>query len=47
MAPTRRQRQAFGGDDVESGGMVEARDPARGPLKPIEDAPGSYVKVKS
>jgi polyhydroxyalkanoate synthase len=30
-----------------SGGMVPARDPAKGPLKPIEDAPGSYVKVKS
>jgi polyhydroxyalkanoate synthase len=30
-----------------SGGQVAARDPAAGPLKPIEDAPGSYVKVKS
>ena len=30
-----------------SGGMVPARDPAKGPLKPIEDAPGSYVQVKS
>ncbi len=30
-----------------SGGMVAARDPAKGPLKPIEDAPGSYVKVRS
>lgn len=30
-----------------AGGMVPARDPAKGPLKPIEDAPGSYVKVKS
>jgi len=30
-----------------SGGMVPARDPAKGPLKPLEDAPGSYVKVKS
>ena len=30
-----------------SGGMVPARDPAAGPLPAIEDAPGSYVKVKS
>ncbi|WP_304190214.1 class I poly(R)-hydroxyalkanoic acid synthase [Phenylobacterium aquaticum] len=30
-----------------SGKMVPARDPAKGPLKPLEDAPGSYVKVKS
>ncbi|MDP1641247.1 MAG: class I poly(R)-hydroxyalkanoic acid synthase, partial [Phenylobacterium sp.] len=30
-----------------SGGMVPARDPAKGPFKPLEDAPGSYVKVKS
>ena len=30
-----------------SGGKVAARDPARGPFAPIEDAPGSYVKVKS
>ncbi|HUO21448.1 MAG TPA: class I poly(R)-hydroxyalkanoic acid synthase [Caulobacteraceae bacterium] len=30
-----------------SGEMVPARDPAKGPLKPIEDAPGSYVRVKS
>lgn len=30
-----------------SGDLVAARDPANGPLKPIEDAPGSYVKVKS
>jgi polyhydroxyalkanoate synthase subunit PhaC len=30
-----------------SGGMVPARDPARGPLKPLEDAPGSFVKVRS
>jgi len=27
-----------------SGEKVDARDPAAGPLKPIEDAPGSYVK---
>jgi len=32
---------------TRSGGEVPARDPAKGPLKPIEDAPGSYVKVKS
>ncbi|HTX49802.1 MAG TPA: alpha/beta fold hydrolase, partial [Caulobacteraceae bacterium] len=30
-----------------SGKQVPARDPANGPLKPLEDAPGSYVKVKS
>jgi polyhydroxyalkanoate synthase len=30
-----------------SGEQVEARDPANGPLKPIEDAPGRFVKVKS
>ncbi len=30
-----------------SGGEVPARDPASGPLKPIEDAPGSFVKVRS
>jgi polyhydroxyalkanoate synthase len=30
-----------------SGKQVPARDPSEGPLKPIEDAPGSYVKVKS
>jgi polyhydroxyalkanoate synthase len=33
--------------EERSGGKVPARDPAKGPLKPIEDAPGSYVKVKS
>ena len=32
---------------ARSGGGVKARDPAKGPLKPIEDAPGSYVKVRS
>ena len=32
---------------AKSGGQVPARDPAKGPFKPIEDAPGSYVKVKS
>jgi polyhydroxyalkanoate synthase len=31
----------------KSGGQVPARDPAKGPLMPLEDAPGSYVKVKS
>ena len=30
-----------------SGELVAARDPKTGPLKPIEPAPGSYVKVKS
>jgi polyhydroxyalkanoate synthase len=30
-----------------SGGKVAARDPAKGPLKPLEDAPGSFVRVKS
>jgi polyhydroxyalkanoate synthase len=30
-----------------SGRQVPARDPAKGALKPIEDAPGSYVKVRS
>ncbi|MEJ0065361.1 MAG: class I poly(R)-hydroxyalkanoic acid synthase [Caulobacteraceae bacterium] len=30
-----------------SGDQVPARDPAKGPLRPIEDAPGSYVKVRS
>ena len=31
----------------KSGPMVAARDPAAGPLKPIEDAPGSFVRVRS
>jgi polyhydroxyalkanoate synthase subunit PhaC len=31
----------------KSGEMVPARDPAKGVLKPIEDAPGSFVRVKS
>lgn len=30
-----------------SGGKVPARDPGAGPLAPIEDAPGSFVKVRS
>ncbi len=29
-----------------SGAKVPARDPATGPLKPIEDAPGSYVRSR-
>lgn len=29
-----------------SGGDVKAREPGAGKLKPIEDAPGSYVKVR-
>jgi polyhydroxyalkanoate synthase len=32
---------------ARSGPLVPARDPAKGPLKPIEPAPGSYVKVRS
>ena len=32
---------------ARSGRQVPARDPTKGPLKPLEDAPGSYVKVKS
>ena len=31
----------------KSGGLVPARDPAKGKFSPIEAAPGSYVKVKS
>ena len=31
----------------KSGDMVPARDPTKGKLKPIEDAPGSYVQVRS
>ncbi len=30
-----------------SGGRVPARDPGAGPLRPLEDAPGSFVKVRS
>ncbi|MDB5452644.1 MAG: phbC, partial [Caulobacteraceae bacterium] len=30
-----------------SGGMVPARDPAKGKLKPLGEAPGDYVRVKS
>jgi len=32
---------------ARSGPMVPARDPSAGPLPALEDAPGSYVKVKS
>jgi polyhydroxyalkanoate synthase len=32
---------------ARSGKQVPARDPAAGPLKPLEDAPGSFVKVRS
>ncbi|MEE2850136.1 MAG: class I poly(R)-hydroxyalkanoic acid synthase [Pseudomonadota bacterium] len=32
---------------ARSGKQIPARDPAMGPLKPLEPAPGSYVKVKS
>lgn len=32
---------------ARSGGKVPARDPAKGPLTPLGDAPGEYVKVKS
>ena len=31
----------------KSGKQVPARDPGLGPLKPLEDAPGSFVKVRS
>lgn len=32
---------------ARSGGEVPARDPTKGKLKPLEDAPGSFVLVKS
>jgi len=32
---------------AKSGPMVPARDPTKGPLRPLEDAPGSFVKVRS
>jgi polyhydroxyalkanoate synthase len=32
---------------ARSGKLVAARDPAKGPLKPLGDAPGTYVKVRS
>lgn len=31
---------------AQSGSKVPARDPAKGKLKPLEDAPGSYVRIK-
>ena len=31
----------------KSGDWIAALDPLKGPLKPLEAAPGSYVKVKS
>jgi polyhydroxyalkanoate synthase len=31
----------------KSGKKIPARDPSKGPLKPLEDAPGSFVKVRS
>ena len=33
--------------EARSGDQVPARDPAKGPLKPLEDAPGSFVLVLS
>lgn len=32
---------------AKSGKLVPARDPTEGPLRPLGDAPGEYVKVKS
>ncbi|WP_162247216.1 MULTISPECIES: class I poly(R)-hydroxyalkanoic acid synthase [unclassified Caulobacter] len=32
---------------ARSGSQIPARDPIKGPLKPLEDAPGSFVMVKS
>jgi polyhydroxyalkanoate synthase len=32
---------------ARSGGQIPARDPAKGKLKPLGDAPGTYVKVRS
>jgi polyhydroxyalkanoate synthase len=32
---------------ARSGGQVPARDPAKGRLTPLGDAPGDYVKVRS
>ncbi|MET3667513.1 class I poly(R)-hydroxyalkanoic acid synthase [Caulobacter sp. 1776] len=32
---------------ARSGDQIPARDPSKGPLKPLEDAPGSFVMVKS
>jgi polyhydroxyalkanoate synthase len=33
--------------EKRSGKRIGARDPAKGPLEPLEDAPGSFVKVRS
>ncbi|RYH08256.1 MAG: class I poly(R)-hydroxyalkanoic acid synthase, partial [Alphaproteobacteria bacterium] len=33
--------------EERSGDMVPARDPEKGPLKPLEDAPGSFVLQRS
>jgi len=33
--------------DEQSPGQVKARIPGDGELKPIEDAPGSYVRVRA
>ena len=33
--------------EAKSGKRIPPRDPAKGPFKPLEDAPGSFVKVKS
>ncbi len=32
---------------AKSGKLIPARDPAKGPLKAFEDAPGSFVRVRS
>jgi len=32
---------------AKSGKMIPARDPANGPLQPLGDAPGEYVRVRS
>ena len=32
---------------ARSGELIPARDPAKGPLEPLGDAPGEYVRVKS
>ena len=34
-------------EELKSGGQVPARDPAKGKLNPLGDAPGTYVKVRS
>ena len=51
--PARPNTQAPGGRTGPTGwpsvpaAEVPARDPSKGPLKPIEDTPGSFVKVRS